>query len=88
MTFCNMQSEMGKTKKRGYFCYPGLMYSYGLPYPPKTESVALGTYSGDENTKGRTRGSLSETYRKTRCTRDMILFFCTVFRAAIGRKNR
>ena len=33
---------MGKTKKRGYICYPGLMHVYGLPYPPKTESVALG----------------------------------------------
>jgi len=40
----NMQPEMGKTKKRGYICYPGLMYTYGLPYPPKTESVALGMY--------------------------------------------
>jgi len=50
-----MQSEMGKAKKRGYICYPGFMYSYGLPYPPKTESVALGTYSSDENTKD-TRG--------------------------------
>ena len=44
ITLCNMQTEMGKTKKRGYFCYPGLMFAYGLPYPPKTESVALGMY--------------------------------------------
>ena len=42
---CNMQTEMGKTKKRGYFCYPGLMYTYGLPYPPRTDTVALGTYT-------------------------------------------
>jgi len=39
-----MQTEMGKTRKRGYICYPGLMYTYGLPYPPKVDSVALGTY--------------------------------------------
>jgi len=41
----NTQPEMGKPKKRGYVCYPGLMYTYGLPYPPKTESVALGMYA-------------------------------------------
>jgi len=43
---CNMQTEMGKVRKHGYICYPGVLFTYGLPYPPRTETVALGTYVG------------------------------------------